>query len=233
MYKLPLIVSRAHCEIKIDLIDDITEEESSWDDVYIGAVSLLMECVESRGGLGGNALVGNNFLIQVTVEYIDEAAGRSSNNDNILSSRTPSSSSSPLSASVLHCYPPGAGFAPNLADCLLALNQMVEDPERYMFHKGGTDDGYRLPDRFDYRTCDIYVDMVADVQEEISSWLRVARDTQLLIFRCVQAGPHLGGYIFLGERDHIRVTVDYIFQAVGGNNNSATIPSDLERPIDR
>ena len=229
-YYLPLSLSQADCKIRIDLIDHVTEEVSSWREVYHEAASLIIGCVENRGGLGGNALVGNNLRIRVTVRYIDEAAG-SNNNSTILSSRTPSSS--PLSASVLYCYPPHIGPAPDLHDCLIALNRISDDPMRGLFHRGGGDDGFRLPVRYDHQTCHIFIDLVVDVQEELSSWLRVARDTQLLIFRCVQAGAHLGGYIFLGEQRRLRVTVDYIIQAAGGNNNSATILNDLERPIDR
>ena len=218
-YKPPLSVSIGYCRIMIDLIDHINEEESSWDQVCNGAASLLTECVQSQEGLGGNALVGTNLLIQVTVQYI-EAAGRS-NNSTILSSRTPSSSF--LDISVLNCYPPGTGGAPDFPDCLLAQDLMVYDSEWDIFHRGGADDGYRLPERFDHQTCDISIDLVDDVQEEISSWLDVALDTELLIFSCVQEGLHLGGHILVGYQHRIRVTVEYIDQTAGGNNNSATL----------
>ena len=235
LYKLPLSVSVAHCGITIDLIDHVNEEESSWDEVNDGAAALLIACVESRGGIGGNALVGESLLIRVTVQYIaEEVAGRSNNNNNnnsaILSSRTPSSSL--VVASVLHCYPPGTGSAPSLHDCLEALGRISANPMSGLFHRGGADDRYRLPLKYDQQTCDIFIDLVDDVQEEMSNWSRVAWDTHTLIFRCVQAGAHLGGFILLGERSHIRVTVQYPLQVAGGNNNSETVLNDLGRRID-
>ena len=77
-------VSHGHCEIRIDLIDHVTEKDSSWDEVYDGTAWLLAQCVGSRNGLGGNTLIGTNLLIRVTAQYVDEAAGRS-NNSTILS----------------------------------------------------------------------------------------------------------------------------------------------------
>ena len=229
-YKLPLSVSQAHCGIRIDLIDGVIAEDSSWDEVHWGAAALLTQCVESGEGLGGNTFVGNNLLIRVTVQYTDEAAGRS-NNNTILSSRT--SSSSPLSALVRHCYGPGTGAAPDPDDCMLARNSMSYSSSRGVLHRGSADDGRRLPVRYDHQTCEILIDLVDDVQADRSSWATVAWETKWLIFSCVDQGTHLGGYIILGEQKHIRVTVKHISQAAGGNNNSATILNDLERPIDR
>ena len=229
IHRLPQSVSHAHCEIRIDLVYLVIEEQSSWFEVYDGADMLIRECVESRGGLGGATLVGDNLLVQVAVQYIDEAAG-SNNKSTILSSRTPSSSSF---VSVLHCYPPGTGGAPDLDDCLAATDPMSGDPTSGLFHRGGADDGWRLPVRYHHQTCDILIDLVDDVQEELSSWLRVSFETELLLLNCVQEGTHLGGDMLLGDQNRIRATAKYIIQAPGGNNNSATILNDLERPIDR
>ncbi len=82
--KLPVSVSHAHCGVSIDLIDHVTEEQSSWDEVYGAGARIVIECTETQDGLGGNTLVGNNLLIRVTIRYVDEAAGRS-NNSTILS----------------------------------------------------------------------------------------------------------------------------------------------------
>ena len=229
IHRLPQSASHAHCGIRIDLVYLVIVEQSSWFEIYDGAELLIRECVESRDGLGGSILVGDNLLIQVAVQYIDEAAG-SSNKSTILSTRTPSSS--PLSVSVPQCYPPGTGVAPDLYDCMVATSSMSANPMSDIFHKGGANDGYRLPVRYVHQTCGVFIDLVDDVQEEISNWLAVSFETELLILRCVQNGAHLGGDILVGIQDHIRVTAKYIIQAPGGNNNSATILNDLKRPID-
>ena len=221
-YKLPLSVSQGNCRIRIDLVDDITEEESSWDEVYDGVFFLLFMCVESQGGLGGNVLVGNSLRIQVAVQYIvDEAAGRS-NNSAILSSRA-FPSSSPRSASVPYCYPPDTGSAPEPLDCLIVQDWLPHNYLGSIFHRAGPIDGYRLPVRDRYQTCEIIVVLVDDVQEETSSWGVVAAGAVLLIAGCVLNGGHLGGEIFVGEHDRIRVTVKYPILEIRANNNSTIL----------
>ena len=205
-YKLPLSISIAHCGVRIELIDHVTQEESSWDAIYDGASSLVTECVDSREGVGGNVLVGDHLLIQVTIQYIDAVAERS-NNSTILSSRTPSSSL--LSASAPHCYPREEGRAPELQDCLIAVNQMPHNPGRGVFHRGGANDGYYLPKIYHCQTCYILVGLVYEAQEEISSWPSVWLDTELVIKSCVKEGAHLGGSIFVGNQHRIRVLVGF------------------------
>ena len=85
--------------------------------------------------------------------------------------------------------------------------------------------------RYDHQTCNIIINLVDEVQEEWSSWQRVAWDTHTLIFMCVQAGAHLGGVILLGEYSHISVTVQYPLQGAGGVNNSATVSGALGKRI--
>ena len=213
-YKLPLSVSQGNCRIKIDLIDHVTEEESTWDEVFNGAQSLITDCVETLDGLGGNFLVGDNFMMRVTIKYtVDEAAGRS-NGSTILSSRT--SSLSPLSAPVPSCYPPGTGSAPEPLDCLVIQDWLPISPLDSTFHGGGAFDGYRLPVRNHEQTCGISITFVDSVQEERSSWRSVSVAAALLIARCVLGEAHPGGEILAGERDHIRVTVKYYIPEAEG-----------------
>lgn len=219
-YKLPLSVSQGNCRIRVDLIDHVTEDESSWDDVYVGTFSLLHQCVEMRGGLGGNILVGDSLRIQVVVHYtVDEAAGKS-NNSAKLSSRTSTPSS--LSASTPHCYPPSTGSAPDPLDCLIVQDWLSHNPSGHIFHRAGANDGYRLPVLDYYQTCGISVALVDDVQAETSSWGLVAAGAVLLIARCVLNGG-LGGEIFVGERDRMRVTVEYSHLETSQNKNSAIL----------
>lgn len=218
-YQLPLSVSQGHCGITIDFIDHITEEKSSWDDLYFVAGAVIAECVRSPEGVGGSGFVGNNLLIRVRLQYIDEAAGRS-NNNTILSSRT--LSSSPLSASMLQCYPPGTGGVLETPDCWETLTLVSDSPIGGVFHRGGADDDCRLPVLYNHRTCDIIVDLVDDVQEERSNWFTVAWKIELLIVRCVQEGAQLGGEILVGEQKRIRVTVKPIIQPAGGTITART-----------
>ena len=222
-YKLPLSVSQGNCRIKVDLIDHVTEEESTWDEVFDGAQSLISDCVETLDGLGGNFLVGDNDLIRVTIRYtVGEAAGRS-NGSTILSSR--SSSLSPLSRSVPRCYPRGTGNAPEPLDCLVIQDWLPIFPLDSTFHRAGAIDGYRLPVINHEQTCEISITLVDAVQEEKSSWRSVSVAAALLIARCVLEEAHPGGEILVGERDHIRVTVNYFSPEPRGNNNSTILSS--------
>ena len=205
-YKLPLSISIAHCGVRIELIDHVTQEESSWDAIYDGASSLVTECVDSQEGRGGYVLVGDHLLIQVTILYIDAVAERS-HNGTILSSRTPSSST--LSASAPHCYPRHGGHAPEFRDCVIAVHLMSRNRGPGVFHRGGANDGYHLPKVYHYQTCYILVGLVHEAQEEISNWLSVGLDTELVIKSCVKEGAHLGGSIFVGNQRRIRVLVGF------------------------
>ncbi len=86
--------------------------------------------------------------------------------------------------------------------------------------------------QYSHQTCDILINLVDEVQHERNSWRTVAGETALLTVRCVQEAAHLGGDILVGERSHIRVTVKYTIQAAGGDNDSATVLNDAERPVD-
>ena len=217
-YKLPLSVSQGYCRIKVDLIDHVTEEESRWDEVYDGALSLIVQCVESPDGLGGNILVGDHLRIRVTIKYtVDEAAGRS-NDSIILSSRT--SLLSPLSASVPYCYPPDTSDAPEPLDCLVIQDRLPNFPLARTFHRAGAIDSYRLPVIDHHQTCEVSITLVDAVQEERSSWRLVAAGAASLIARCVLEEAHPKGELLVGERDHIRVTVRYFIPEARGNNNS-------------
>lgn len=204
-YGLPLSVSEGHCRIGIDLIDHVTEEESSWDEVYDGAFSLLNECVEIRHGLGGNILVGHSLRIRVTAQYIDDEAAGRSNNSTTLSGQI--SSSSHLNTSVPYCYPPDTGNAPEPLDCLVTQNWLPRSPLGGTFHRSGAIDDYRLPVIARHQTCEVSIALVDDVQEERSSWRLVGVGAALLIARCVIMEVCLGGEMLVGESDRIRVIV--------------------------
>lgn len=222
-HKLPRNVSQGQCRINIDLVDHVTEEQSSWDEIYGGAYSLLSYCVESENGLGGNILVGYHLRIRVTMQYIfdEEARGRS-NNSAILSGRT-SSSSPPLGVPEPYCYPPGTGNAPELRDCFEVLHRFPKSTLRRTYHRAGASDGYRLPVIGQHQTCEVSVTLVEGVQEEESRWAIVYLAASLLTSRCVHGGAHVGGEIFVGERDHIRVTVQYFMLESIGKNNSTML----------
>ena len=212
-YRLPVIYHYDTCEVSITLVDDVQEERSSWRSVAIAAAMLIARCVLEEALIGGEILVGERDHIRVRVKnFIPEARG--DNNSTMLSDRTPSSPR--LNESVPHCYPPGTGETPDPNDCVSALDPMPESSTAGTFHKGGADDGRRLPVRYNHQTCDIVIELVDDVQEEKSTWLTVAWETWGLIFMCVLEGVNLGGDVLVGERNLIRVIVKYSVQEAEG-----------------
>ena len=220
-YKLPLSVWQGECGITIDFVDHVIEEQSSWDEIYEGAYSLLSYCVEGENGVGGNMLVGYNLRIRVTMRYVfDEEVGGRSNNSAILSGRTISSSSAAPNTSEPNCYRPGTHNAPEPIDCIAALNRFPTSTSRHAFHRAGAWDGYRLPILAQHQTCEFSLSLVEDVQEEESCWVLVFVAASLLTATCVQDG---GGQIFVGERDHIRVTLKRSMLETIGNNNSTML----------
>ena len=229
-YNLPLSVWQGKCGITINFVDHVIEEQSSWDEIYEGAYTLLSYCVEGEDGVGGNILVGYNLRIRVTMQYVfDEEAGGRSNNSAILSGRTTSSSPPPPDTSEPNCYLPGTHIAPDPIDCVTVLNRLPTFTSRHAFHKAGNWDGYRLPILAQYQSCEFAVSLVEGVQEEESCWVFIFVAASLLMANCVQDG---GGQILLGERNNIRVTLKRSMLETIGNNNSTmlsnrTSPSPL------
>ena len=71
-----------------------------------------------------------------------------------------------------------------------------------------------MPYSWRHDDCRITIDVVGPDVTEMTSFIDVFAETMQVLMQCVIGEPHLGGWVYLGERDELKVTV----QSTGNTN---------------
>ena len=80
------------------------------------------------------------------------------------------------------------------------------------------DDNYRLPYASVYKDCEIVVDFINDLNEELGEWLENNLRAFEIIHTCVRTEA-VGGNGLVGQHNCIRVSVAYRIPVASGNDS--------------
>ena len=69
VYRLPQTFSRGHCDLKLELdpSTSVRDEQSTWSDIGLAALQLLLACSQSGGLTGGWIRTGDSDHLFISI----------------------------------------------------------------------------------------------------------------------------------------------------------------------